>query len=146
MKRERKKSGKKKVNSEKYLQGVLQLGNFIIKKKGDGEYRYIRISTVDGSWGMDFREDTFKYAWILLLASEERYHEALKGWIVVNYHTAMCNPDPEFLDNVIKELYALSDRAAAYAESKRENREKSEEEEAEEEAFLEELSEQGKDG
>lgn len=108
---------KKKAKQAKYLQTVLQLGNFLIKKEGDGEYTYIRISTVDGNWGMDFREDTMKYAWVLMLSSDEKYHEALRGWIVTNYHLAMCNPDAQLLENTIKELYALNERNEERAEN-----------------------------
>ena len=106
-----KKFNKKKAKGAKYLQDVLRLGNFIIKKKGDGEFSYIKVGTIDGAWGMEFREDTFKYAWILMLSTEERYREILRAWLTVSYHTVMCNPDPEFLNNAIKELQALGERA-----------------------------------
>ena len=112
-----KKNYKKKVVTAKYLQEVLQLGNFIIKKKGDGEFSYIHIVTTDGGWMMDFREDTFKYGWILMLAAEERYHEILRAWITVSYHVTMCSPDPQFLDDTIKALQGLNQRALEMSEN-----------------------------
>lgn len=100
-----------KAKSAKYLQNVLQLGNFMVKKYGDGEYLYVRVCTIDGSWRMDFREDTFKYAWALMLTSEPKYYEILRAWITLSYHTTMASPDPIFIDKVIKEIYALQERA-----------------------------------
>lgn len=110
------KFNKKKAKQAKYLQNVLQLGNFLIKKKGDGEFSYIRISTVDGSWGMEFRDDTFKYAWIMMLSSDEKYHEALRAWIVVSYHMGMCMPDAEFLEEALKSLDGLQERSREMSE------------------------------
>lgn len=109
-----KKQAKKKKNSvvgSKYLKELLRLGNFLVKRYGDGEFSYVRICTADGSWRMDFREDTMKYAWILMLASDTKLHLALEAWIVITFHAAFCNPDREFIDNMIKELHALALRA-----------------------------------
>ena len=110
------KFNKKKAKQAQYLQIVLQLGNFLIKKKGDGEFSYVRISTIDGGWSMEFKEDTFKYAWILMLSAEEKYHEALKAWIVVCYHLTMCNPDGEFMEDVLKSLDGLARRSIEISE------------------------------
>ena len=104
------KNSKKKAKSKNKLQFVIQTGNFVIKKYNDNEYSYIRIETAGGAWRMDFREDTFKYSWILMLCSEEKHHGILQAWIVITYHVAMCSPDPEFLDAMIKELSALDKR------------------------------------
>lgn len=108
---------KRKTKGKKYLQKVMQIGNFIIKKLGDGEHSYIRIGTIDGGWRMDFRDDTLKYAWILLLVSDEKYRMALEAWLVMAYHVANCNPDKEFVDNTLKELFALGERAQLHSES-----------------------------
>lgn len=115
------KSTKNKSHETKYLKNVLQLGNFLIKKKGNGEFSFIRVSTVDGTFAMDFREDTMKYAWLIMLASDDRYHEILRAWLTVAFHVVMCNPDPQFLDNTIKELYALNDRASAIEQERKNN-------------------------
>lgn len=120
-----KKSNKRRANSAKYLQDILQLGNFIVKKYGDGEVLYVRVCTADGSWRIDFREDSFKYAWILMLSSEQRYHEILKAWITVSYHTTMCNPDPVFLENIIQELHSLGERAQKMEEARQKETTKS---------------------
>lgn len=104
------KNSKKKVKQNNSLQFIVQLSNFVIKKKGDGEFSFVRIGTVDGSWHIDFRDDTFKYSWIMMLAAEEKYHNILLSWIVVCYHTSMCAPDPEFLDDAIKMLDNLNKR------------------------------------
>lgn len=105
-----KKKSKKKTNKENTLHFVTQIGNFAIKKKHEGDFSFVRIMSIDGSWRMDFREDTFKYSWILMLASEEKYHGILQAWLVIVYHTAMCNPDPEFIDGILKEFEELSKR------------------------------------
>lgn len=104
---------KKSMNETERV--LARVENFIVSVRGDGEYNYVRVREVGAGWSMAFRDDTFKYAWILMLAAEEKYHRILLSWIVAAYHTAMCAPDPEFLEDIIAALGRLGDRSAERA-------------------------------
>lgn len=100
-------------------------GNFIIKRYGDGRQTWLRITTADGGWRMDFRDDTLKYAWILMCMASENpgVQKALESWITITYHTANAIPDPEYLDRAIDNLYELNERAIALNEKQGAGRE-----------------------
>lgn len=108
------KTDKKKATKVVHGQILLRLGNFLIKRYSDDIFTYIRITTAAGEWRMDFREDSLKYSWILMLAGDEKLHEVLRAWIVVCYHGAMCNPDVEFLEAQLLEFDNLGQRAMQF--------------------------------
>lgn len=101
---------KRKKDNKKGIETLMQLSNFLIKKRGDGEFTFVRITCSDPSWAMEFREDTFKYAWILMLMAEEKYHGILESWITMSYHMTNANPDPAFLESCLRELESLNQR------------------------------------
>lgn len=116
---------KKKVKKTKHKQNVtneikmiLQLDNFLIKKYKEDGMGYLRISDVNDSWRMEFREDTFKYSWILLLGADKKYHDILLAWIVLSFHMSMCVPDPQFIDDMLKSLEDLGRRSVERDEQK----------------------------
>lgn len=102
-------------------------GNFIVRSMGDGQNKWIRISTADGGWRVDFRDDTEKYAWIMECLAEESegVQCALESWIVLAYHMANVWPDREFLEEGVAMFgnlqKRLSERKLKEEESKTNN-------------------------
>lgn len=93
---------------------VCRVGNFIVRKRGDGEHSFMCLTTADGGWRTEYRDDTMKYAWVAMLATDPRHHEILHAFVVLAYHVTSCNPDGEFLNDAISALRGLQERAAAY--------------------------------
>lgn len=109
-----KKSDKKKSTNDFKEQNIIQLGNFIVKRYDDGIFLHIRITTAEGGWSIDYRQDNFKYAWVLTLLADEKFHDVLQAWMVMLYHVTACNPDPEFFERIFAELDNLGQRAQKF--------------------------------
>lgn len=111
----------KKKTIKNPLGFIGRIGNFILRSRGDGIHNYVRLSNSDGSWIMEWRDDTFKYSWILMLAAEEKYHKILEMWIIETYHVTSCAPDPQFNEDILNALESLNARAVAMTASEPKN-------------------------
>lgn len=103
---------KQQKNNE--LNVIGRFGNFLVCRVGDGQHSWLRVTTADGGWRMEFRDDTEKYGWVMQLCSDERLARVFEMWIVINYHVSGCNPDPRFLEDAVNALEGLKERTAEY--------------------------------
>ena len=99
---------------------IARFGNFLIKKIGDGQNLYLRVMSVDGTWRMDFRNDSLKYGWIIscLADGKDGVMKALESWIVLSYHMANVWPDIQFMEDGIKLFQQLQERVRRNNESR----------------------------
>lgn len=98
---------KKKRNEERDL---LNLGNFTITHKWINEDGYITISSATGSWQLNYKDDTFKYAWLIHLVANENMHDFLQSWVILMYHISNCSPDSGFMEDSLASLTSLNNR------------------------------------
>lgn len=119
---------KRKDKKNGWMVEIARFGNFLVKRYGDGWNQWLRVTTVNGDWRMDFRDDSLKYGWIAncLASGSEAVIKAVEMWIVIAYHTAQVWPDPEYLDEAADCLGRLQDRVSrkAIEEEKKEEAKK----------------------
>lgn len=91
---------------------IKRTGNFEITIDGGSEYKYLRIKSVSGHWGVTYRDDNEMYGKILAMARNLEYEETLERTIVYLFHCTTMPIDEQFALDFLAATQAMKDRLA----------------------------------
>ena len=77
---------------------LARVGNFEITRDG-AEHEYVRIKTIDGHWGVSFRDDSRMFGVWLMLCRDEEMRRSVEVLLTMYYHLTNMAVDKEFADD-----------------------------------------------
>lgn len=91
---------------------IARVGNFEITTDGGSEYKYLRIKTISGNWGVTYRDDNEMYGKIMTMCRDKEYAKMLEWHVLHLFYTTTILIDEQFAVDFLIALEAMRDRMA----------------------------------
>lgn len=89
---------------------IARTGNFIITIDGGSDYKYLRIKSVSGHWGVTYRDDNEMYGKIMAMINDKEHTESLEMYVLHLFYATTMPIDKQFALDFLIAVEALRDR------------------------------------
>lgn len=78
---------------------IARVKNFVIFHDKGQLHNYIRVRTIDGAWGISYRDDTPMYGMWMQMARDKDYKQGIEIILTTGYILTNMPMDKEFVDD-----------------------------------------------